>query len=88
MRFHQSSYSVNEDNRSVQPVLVLSSPATTNITVTVASIDISAKGKNTVIMLTHNIAIYRANCKILSMHVIINMHKVHKTVKYVATFHM
>jgi len=47
VRFHQSSYSVNEDDRSVQPVLVLSSPAATNITVAVTSADISATGKDT-----------------------------------------
>jgi len=46
--FHQSSYSVNENDRSVQPVLVLSGPASTNITVTVKSTDISAEGKDTI----------------------------------------
>ena len=45
MRFTQSTYRVNEDEGAVQFVLVLSHPASTNITVTVSSIDKSAKGK-------------------------------------------
>ena len=44
LRFTQSTYRVNEADRSVQLVLVLSQPATTNITVIVSSIDKSAKG--------------------------------------------
>ena len=45
VRFTQSTYRVNEDEGAVQFVLVLSHPASTNITVTVSSIDKSAKGK-------------------------------------------
>jgi len=33
--FIQSSYSINEDNGPAQPVLVLSNPSSTNITVQV-----------------------------------------------------
>ena len=44
VRFTQSTYRVNEDDGSVQLVLVLSYPASTNVTVTVSSIDESAKG--------------------------------------------
>jgi len=50
VRFHQSSYSVNEDDRSVQPLLVLSDPASTNIIVTVKTTDISAEGKDITII--------------------------------------
>ena len=35
MSFNQSTYSVNEDDGSVQPVLVLSNPSSTNITIQV-----------------------------------------------------
>ena len=44
VRFTQSTYRVNEGDRSAQIVLVLSHPASTNIIVTLSSIDKSAKG--------------------------------------------
>ena len=44
MTFSQSTYRVNEENRSVQLVLILSHPVSTNITVTISTTDISAKG--------------------------------------------
>ena len=42
--FNQSTYSVDEDDGPVQPVLVLSNPSSTNITVKVLSTDGSATG--------------------------------------------
>ena len=33
--FNESTYSVNEDNGSIQPILVLSNPSSTDITVQV-----------------------------------------------------
>ena len=46
VRFSQSIYNVNEDDQSVQLVLVLNDQAPTDIVVTVSSTDISAKGKD------------------------------------------
>ena len=43
--FSQSAYSVNEDDGVVQPVLVLSNPSSTDITVQVRSNDNTATGK-------------------------------------------
>ena len=43
--FSQSEYSVNEDAGAVQPVLVISNPASTNITVQVTRTDISDIGE-------------------------------------------
>ena len=43
--FNQSEYIVNEDAGSAQPVLVISNPLSTNITVQVTSTDIFAIGK-------------------------------------------
>ena len=43
--FSQSTYSVNEDDGVVQPVLVLSNPTSTDITVQVRSNDNTATGK-------------------------------------------
>ena len=45
--FSQSTYSVNEDDGSVQPVLVLSNPSSTNITVLVIDDSDTATGKRT-----------------------------------------
>ena len=45
MRFSQSLYTVNENDGSVQPVLVLSNPASTDITVVVEDISYNASGK-------------------------------------------
>ena len=45
VRFNQLIYSANEEDRLVEIALVLSQPVSTNITVTVSSIDISAEGK-------------------------------------------
>ncbi|XP_065909619.1 uncharacterized protein [Dysidea avara] len=42
--FNQSTYSVDEDDGPAQPVLVLSNPSSTNITVQVRSNDITATG--------------------------------------------
>jgi len=44
MRFTQSAYSVDENNGPVQPVLVLSNPSSTDITVQVFNINITAFG--------------------------------------------
>ena len=46
MNFDQSMYSTDEDKGSVQLVLILSSPSTTDITVRVFSDDGSATGKD------------------------------------------
>ena len=43
--FNQSMYSVDEDTRPAQPVLVLSNPSTTNIIVEVYNTDASATGE-------------------------------------------
>ena len=43
--FNQSTYSVNENDGPAQPVLVLSNPSSTEITVQVRSNDITATGK-------------------------------------------
>jgi len=44
--FNQSTYSVNEDDGPAQPVLVLSNPSTTDITVQVSTSDGTATGKD------------------------------------------
>ena len=43
--FNQSKYSVNEDGGPAQPVLVLSNPSSTDITVQVTNTDGSATGE-------------------------------------------
>ena len=43
--FSQSTYSVNEDDGPVQPVLVLSEPSSTDITVQVFNADGTATGE-------------------------------------------
>jgi len=45
IRFIQSTYSVNENDGQAQPVLILSNPSSTNITVQVRSNDITATGE-------------------------------------------
>ena len=45
MRFNESTYIVDEEEGTVEVVLVLSHPASTNIIVTILSISGSAKGK-------------------------------------------
>ena len=44
MKFSQPTYSINEDRGPVQPVLVLSNPSSTDITVEVFSTNITAIG--------------------------------------------
>ena len=53
--FNQSTYNVNEDDGPAQPVLVLSNPSSTDITISVFSTDGSAIGKDTLLpsTLTH-----------------------------------
>ena len=43
--FNQSTYTVDEDDGPAQPVLVLSNPSSTDITVQVRSNDITATGE-------------------------------------------
>jgi len=43
--FNQSTYSVDEDDGAAQPVLVLSNPSSTDITVQVRSKDKTATGE-------------------------------------------
>jgi len=45
IKFNQSVYSVTENDGYVEPVLVISSPLSTNITVIVSSSDGSADGE-------------------------------------------
>ena len=45
--FDQSTSNVDEDDGPAQPVLVLSNPSSTDITINVFSTDGSATGKNT-----------------------------------------
>jgi len=45
VKFSQSTYSVNEDTGSVQPVLVLSNPSSTDITVQVRDNSKTATGE-------------------------------------------
>ena len=42
------TYNIDEDNGPVQPVLVLSNPSSTTVTIEVLSMDESATGKYTV----------------------------------------
>ena len=44
MNFSHSAYSINEDSGPLQPVLVLSNPSSTNITVEVFNTNITALG--------------------------------------------
>ena len=46
IQFEQSTYTVDEDDGPAQPVLVLSNPSSTDITVQVFSQDNTAIGKN------------------------------------------
>ena len=52
---NQSTYNVDEDDGPAQPVLVLSNPSSTDITISVFSTDGSATGKDTLLpsTLTH-----------------------------------
>ena len=43
--FNESTYNVSEDNGPAQPVLVLSNPSSTDITVQVRSNNITATGE-------------------------------------------
>ena len=45
MSFNQSTYSVDEEDGPAQPVLVLSNPSSTDITVQVRSNNITATGE-------------------------------------------
>ena len=49
--FNQSMYSVNEDAGPVQPVLVISNPSSTDITVQVTNTDGSATGEYCIIFI-------------------------------------
>ena len=49
MKFNQSTYNVDEDDGPAQPVLVLSNPSSTDITISVFSTDGSATGKDNII---------------------------------------
>ena len=53
--FNQSTYHRDEDDGPAQPVLVLSNPSSTDITISVFSTDGSATGKDTLLpsTLTH-----------------------------------
>ena len=51
--FEQSMYSVNENAESAQPVLVLSNPSSTDITVQVTNTDGSATGEYCSILINY-----------------------------------
>ena len=51
IKFEESSYSVNEGNRPVQPVLILSNPSSTSITVNILNIDDTATGMCSLVIL-------------------------------------
>ena len=55
MRFNHSTYVVGENDGTTRPVLVLSNPSSTDITISVFSTDGSATGKDTLLpsTLTH-----------------------------------
>ena len=57
--FNQSTYSVNENSGPVQPVLVLSSPSTVNISVQIMNNDNTASGKQSVILINVSVMLYR-----------------------------
>ena len=52
VNFEQQTYNVNEDDGKVEPVLILSNPSSTAITVEVFSTDGSATGKQLTISCT------------------------------------
>ena len=51
--FNQSVYSVNEDAGLVQPILVISNPSSTDITVQVINTDGSATGEYCSILINY-----------------------------------
>ena len=53
MIFKQAVYSFNEDAGPVQPVLVISNPSSTDITVQVTNTDGSATGEYCSILINH-----------------------------------
>ena len=53
MKFNQSTYSVNEDAGQAQPVLVISNPSSTDITVQVTVTDGSATGEYCSILINY-----------------------------------
>ena len=51
IKFEESSYIVNEGNRPVQPVIILSSPSSTSITINILNIDDTATGMCSLVIL-------------------------------------
>lgn len=51
--FDKSTFSVHEQNKLAQPILVLSNQASYNITVTVRTFDVSATGELFTLMYTY-----------------------------------
>ena len=51
IKFENSSYSIDERNRPVKPVLILSNPSSTNITVNILNIDDTATGMYSLVIL-------------------------------------
>ena len=51
IKFEQSSYSVNEGNGPVQPVLILTNPSSTSITVNILSFNGTATGMYSLVIL-------------------------------------
>ena len=49
VKFIKTKYKVNEDDGPAQPVLVLSNPSSTDITISVFSTNRSATGKDTLL---------------------------------------
>ena len=51
IKFEESSYGVDERNRPVQPVLILSNPSSTSITLNILNIDDTATGMYSLVIL-------------------------------------
>lgn len=71
VRFNQLIYGANEEDRLVEIALILSQPVSTNITVTVSSIDISAEGKYTY---THIYVCVSYQCRLIKMYLLYYVH--------------
>ena len=51
IKFEKSSYSVDETNRPIQPVLILSNSSSTSITINILNIDDTATGMYSLVIL-------------------------------------
>ena len=51
IKFEKSSYDVDETNRTIQPVLILSNPSSTSITLNILNINDTATGMYSLVIL-------------------------------------